>query len=337
MNEDWMTELEPRAGEALERQLDRFVRVRLDPGPAQVKRARSAVMEAAWRQRLDAPAGAPGDEPSVAAAMTVLPSPYVSTAPSRGMFAGWSARRLGASFAAAMLAGLMLGTSVFASSRAGGPLYEARLAVEELTLPSDAGARVEAEIAQAQGRLAEIVEASANHDSGAVAAAVKGYLASLDDLDESQGGPADRALSAVLLHRDVLLRVLGEVPQQAQSGVRNALAQSSKVIERLDAAATPAAGPTGGTSGPGGSGGAAGAGNAGAGNGNGGGNAGAGTGTGGTDPNVGPGSNSGNGDKPDPTPKVTRTPKPDRTPAPTPVRPDRPTPDPDKGTPGGKP
>ena len=56
MNEDWMTELEPRAGEELERQLDRFVRVRLDPSPAQAKRARSAVMEAAWRQRLGAPA-----------------------------------------------------------------------------------------------------------------------------------------------------------------------------------------------------------------------------------------------------------------------------------------
>ena len=50
-----MTELEPRAGEELERQLDRFVRVRLDPSPAQAKRARSAVMEAAWRQRLGAP------------------------------------------------------------------------------------------------------------------------------------------------------------------------------------------------------------------------------------------------------------------------------------------
>ena len=58
-----MTELEPRAGEELERQLDRFVRVRLDPSPAQAKRARSAVMEAAWRQRLGAPATASVDEP----------------------------------------------------------------------------------------------------------------------------------------------------------------------------------------------------------------------------------------------------------------------------------
>ena len=340
-----MTELEPRAGVALERQLDRFLRVRLDPSPAQVKRARSVVMEAAWRQRLGAPATPSADEPSVPAAMTVLPSPYRAGDSSRGLFGGWSSRRLGASFAAALLAGLMLGTSVFASSRAGGPLYDARLALEELTLPSDTDARLEAELALAQGRIAEIVEASTRNDPGAIAAAVRGYLDALDELDESVGGPADRALIAIQAHREVLMQVLGQVPEQAQDGIENALAQSSKVLERLNAAATPAAGPTGGTSGPGGNGGAAGRGYGGAGAGGGkagGGKAGAGAGAGnggaGTNPNSGPGANNGNGDKPDPTPKVTRTPKPERTPAPTPDRPDRPTPPiPAKGTQGGKP
>ena len=340
-----MTELEPRAGVELERQLDRFVRVRLDPSPAQVKRARSAVIEAAWRQRLGAPATASADEPSVAAAMIVLPSPHRAGARSRGPFGGWSTRRLGASFAAAMLAGLMLGTSVFASSRAGGPLYEARLAVEELTLPSDTHARLEAELALAQGRLAEVVDASNRDDPGGVAAAVKGYLAALDQLDESIGAPADRALVAIQGHREVLLRVLGQVPEQAQGGIENALAQSSKVLERLHAAATPAEGPTGGASGPGGNGGAAGAGGGGggagagnAGSGGGSGAAGAGNGGVGTNPNSGPGANNGNGSKPDPTPKVKRTPKPQRTPAPTPDRPERPASSaPAKGTQGGKP
>ena len=180
MNEDWMTELEPRAGVELERQLDRFVRVRLDPSPAQAKRARSAVMEAAWRQRLGAPAVS-ADEAAVAAAITVLPSPYRAGSSSRGLFGGWSTRRLGASFAAAMLAGLLLGTSVFASSRAGGPLYDTRLAIEELTLPSDTQARLEGELAIAQGRIADVVDASSRNDPGAIAAAVKGYLAALDE------------------------------------------------------------------------------------------------------------------------------------------------------------
>ena len=339
-----MTELEPRPGDELERQLDRFVRVRLDPSPAQVKRARSAVMEAAWRQRLGAPASGSAEDSSVAAAMTVLPSPYRGTAPSRGLFGGWSSRRLGASFAAAMLAGLMLGTSAFASSRAGGPLYDTRLSLEQLTLPSDPQARLEAELGLAQVRLAEVVEANARNDAGAIAAAVKGYLATLDDLDESVGGPADRALDAIQDHRTVLLGVLGHVPEQAQAGIENALAQSSKVIERLDAAATPTAGPTGGTSGPGGNGGAAGGG-AGNGNGNGNGNGagggngngGAGAGAGGAGAGAG-GAGAGNGGDPDPTPKVTRTPKPAKTPAPKPDRPDRPTPPvPDKGSQGGKP
>ena len=324
-----MTELEPRAGEELERQLDRFVRVRLDPSPTQVKRARSAVIEAAWRQRLNAPATAATDEPSVAAAaMTVLPSLSRPSTPSRGLFGGWSARRLGASFAAALLAGLMLGTSVFASSRAGGPLYDARLALEELTLPTDTASRVEAELALAQARLADIVEASSRNDPGAVAAAVRGYLASLDDLGESIGGPADRALIAIQAHREVLLRVLGEVPEEARSGIENALAQSSKVIDRLDAAATPRTGPTSGTGGPGGNGGAAGAGNGSGGAGNGGGGTGGGTG----------GAGAGTGGKPEePAREPARTPKPARTPAPT-ERPERPTqPDPDKGAQGGKP
>ena len=338
-----MTELEPRAGVELERQLDRFARVRLDPSPAQVKRARSVVIEAAWRQRLGAPAAASVAEPSVAAAMTILPSPYRAGTSSRGLFGGWSSRRIGASFAVAMLAGLMLGTSVFASSRAGGPLYDTRLALEQLTLPSDTQARLEAELALAQGRLAEVVEATARNDPGAIAAAVKGYLASLDDLDDSVGGPADRALLAIQAHREVLLRVLGQAPEQAQAGIENAIARSGKVIDRLDAVSTPPAGPTGGTSGPGGNGGAAGgAGNAGAGANNGGSTGGGSTGGGSTGGagagSGGGGAGGGGGEKPDPTPKVTRTPKPERTPAPTPDRPDRPTPrDPDKGTQVGKP
>ena len=119
-----MTELEPRAGEELERQLERFARVRLDPSPCPGETR----PQRGHGGRLAAALGAPdrsNEEPSVAAAMMVLPSPSRAGAASRGLFAGWSSRRLGASFAAAMLTGLLLGTSAFASSRAGGPLYDA--------------------------------------------------------------------------------------------------------------------------------------------------------------------------------------------------------------------
>ena len=313
-----MTELEPRAGEELERHLDRFARLRLDPSPGQAKRARSAVMEAAWRRKLEGTTAAAAKEeplePSVTAAMfTVLPAPARPAAavqPDRGLFGAWGARRLGVSFAAAILAGLTIGSSVFAASRAGGPLYETRIAIEEFSLPSDARARVEAELALAQSRLAEIVESVAKDDQRAVAASVAAYLAALDDLGQSTGGPADRALGAIQQHQEVLEDVLGKVPAQARGGIENALARSGKVIERLDAVATPTPGEPGTSKG-------ARAGNPNAG-------PGANNGNGGENPNAGPGANNGKGEKPDPTPRPARTPKPAKTAAPDPTV--RPTP-----------
>jgi hypothetical protein len=339
MNEDWMTELEPRAGDELERKLDRYARLRLDPSPGQARRARSGIMEAAWRQKLDGrsagTSSADDTEPSVAAAsLTVMPAPGAQFTPAdRAPFAGWGPKRLGVSFAAAVLAGLMVGGSVFAGSRAGGQLYATRVAVEELTMPTDARARVEAELALAQGRLAEIVESVAKGDRGATAASVAAYLSTLDELEESTGGPADRALVAIQQHRAVLEQVLDQVPDQARFGIENALLMSAKVVEHLNAVATPvpAGAGTGSGSGSGGRGSASGGGgsdpNVGAGgNANaGGGNANAGGGNpnaGGGNPNAEPGANSGGGTKPAATPKPDRTarptrpPRPARTPAP---------------------
>ncbi len=238
-----MTELEVRAGEGLERQLDRYARVRLDPSTAQAKRARSTVMEAAWRRRIAGPA------PSAPMAAAVSSPPR-----GRGLFAGWGPRRLGASLAAAVLAGLLVGSTAFAASRAGGPLYDVRLALEEATLPTDPSARLEAELAMAQGRLAEIVEGIATDDPQAVIAAVRGYLAALEELGGAEGIPADRAQIAVAFHRTVLLDVLARVPEDARAGIETALANSGKVIDRLNAAGTTPETNDGGTSGGGGAG-----------------------------------------------------------------------------------
>ena len=175
MNEDEMAVAEPLAGEELERTLGRYARVRLDPSQAQRRRARSAVMEEAWRRRID-PTG------SVAAAAAYRPV-------RRALFAGWTTRRIAASLSAAVLVGLMVGSSVFAASRAGGPLYESRIALEALTLPSDASARVDAELAQAQARLAEAVEATGRHDDRAAIAALDAYDAAIDRLTTAGGRP----------------------------------------------------------------------------------------------------------------------------------------------------
>jgi hypothetical protein len=284
MNEDWMTELEIRAGEELERKIERYARLRLDPSAAHAKRARSVLMEAVWRERLAAPATVTGDAP-----------PAAGTPRARGPFAGWGARRLCISFAAAALAGLMLGTSAFAASRAGGPLYPARVAFEELTLPTDPQARLDAELALAQIRIGEIAESVAKDDPGAVVAAVQAYLAALDDLDESSGGPADRALLAVEYHRGVLEDLLTRVPASARAGIENAIARSATVIERLDAAGTqrPTDAAGGNDNGDGGSG-----------------KGGTGAGATGTD-------GAGQGGKPPrATPKPTKDPKPAKTPTP---------------------
>jgi hypothetical protein len=219
VNEDGMQQLDAFAGDELERQLARYARVRLDPSPAATRRARSAVLGQAWQRRLEG-------QPATDRARSGRP----------GLFAAWSPRRLGASVAAALLAGLLVGSSVFAASRAGGPLYEARLTLETMTLPSDPDARLEAELAQAQSRIAEAVEAAARNDQGALAAALSAYGRSLDDLAATTGGPADRALQAVEFHRTVLLRLADTVPARALGGISNALDHSLGAIDKLDAA-----------------------------------------------------------------------------------------------------
>jgi hypothetical protein len=219
MNEDEMAIAEPLAGEELERTLGRYARVRLDPSQAQRRRARSAVMEEAWRRRID-PTG------SAAAGAGYRPV-------RRALFAGWTTRRIAASLSAAALAGLMVGTSVFAGSRAGGPLYESRLALEALTLPSDAGARVDAQLAQAQARLAEAVEATGSGDDRAAIAALDAYDAAIDRLMAVDGVSAARAREAVQFHRSVLLEVAANAPAGAAGGLERALENSSRVIEAL--------------------------------------------------------------------------------------------------------
>jgi hypothetical protein len=266
MNEDEMHALEPAAGDDLERTLARYARVRLDPTAAQSRRARSVVMEAAWRRRI-----APGTGSTMRGEARRIP------------FSGWSARRVGLSLAAAVLAGLLVGSSAFAGSRAGGPLYGTRLNLETMLLPSDPGARLDAELAQAQARLAEVVEASGRSDPGAVAAALGAYERSIQDLSQANGPSADRALAAIELHRSVLESLLASAAGPSVSGLENALSRSSRVIDQLTGNGTAGAGGANGAANPG--------------NGNGdpgNGNPGTGIGNGGADPSTGAGNGNGN-------------------------------------------
>ena len=178
-------------------------------------------------------------------------APSPSGATRRVLFAGWSFRRMGVSLTAAVFAGLMLGTSVFAGSRAGGPLYEPRLALEELGLPTDPGARVDAQLQAAQVRLAEAVEASGRHDNGAAMAALAAYGRVLFELESATGPAADRALVAIQFHHSVLEQIAETAPIAAADGLARALVNNERLMERLTAAGT---GPGSGTGGPNGAG-----------------------------------------------------------------------------------
>lgn len=237
MNEDWddMTAAEPLAGEELDRLMARYARVRLDPGQAQVRRARAAVMEDAWRHRID-PAG------TIAASGRRWPA-------RRAPFTGWSVRRVGLSMSAAVLAGLLVGTSAFAASRAGGPLYETRVALETLTLPAQGPTRVDAQLARAQTRLAEAVDAAGRHDDPATTAALDAYDDTINELESMDGAPAARALEAVRFQRAILVGIVAGAPEGAVDGLARAIANSDRVIEAL---ATP--GPAAGAGNPGGNG-----------------------------------------------------------------------------------
>ncbi len=211
---DWetMEAIEPSAGDELERMMARYARVRLEPSPARAKRARAALMEAAWRSKIEADG---------VSRRWRLP------------FASWSARRVAVAAVAAVFAGLMVGSSVFAASRAGGPLYDTRIALENAMLPSDPAARLQAEIAAAQTRLAEAYDAEARGDQGALNAALHAYSQEAGTLAAATGPAASQALAAMEQHRAVLLSLVARAPSAAQPGLDRALSSSDQAIERL--------------------------------------------------------------------------------------------------------
>jgi len=283
---DWeaMEAIEPRAGEELERTMARYARVRLEPSPAQTKRARAIVMETAWRSKIDAePAGRRWRLP----------------------FASWAGRRVALAASAAVLAGLLLGSSVFAATRAGGPLYDARIAVENVMLPSDPAARLQAQIANAQMRLAEAYDAEVRGDQGALTAALQAYTLDAGTLSATSGPSAAQALAAIEQHRGVLLSLIGRAPASALSGLDQALSSSDNAIEQLTITDSGQSGGGNGGGGNGGSGGQTG-----------------GSGSGGGDQNnatPAPTAAPALSAPPAPTAAPANTPKPDHTPKPGPT------------------
>lgn len=222
-------------GEAdpVERELAGYARDALTPDAAAMRGIREALRrEAQTRPRSGAPR-AP-DLRVLAGGAGATPA-----APTRRSLRRGSSRRAVSALVAAALAGLVVGGTVLASARPGGPLYAARVWLEQVTLPADPDARLEAEIARAQTRLAEATEAGAAGDRSAIQAALDAYARIVEQtIDEGADAAtgSERATLAFEHHRNVLEDLRDELAARevpAEDAIAHALAQSSRAIARL--------------------------------------------------------------------------------------------------------
>lgn len=204
----------------LKRRLEAYGRARLSPDTASSARMRARVVLEAQRRSPTSASREPVARPST-------PAVVVPLAPRR--------RGILPALLAAALVVLMLAGGALAA-RPGGPLYEARLAVEAAFLPSGAEARAEANLRRLEARLAEAVEAAANRDGRGVAAALAAYRRLVDETAGASGASdvRDAVLEdALAKHLDVLNDLLSRVPDQARPAIEQAIERSDKAVEKI--------------------------------------------------------------------------------------------------------
>jgi hypothetical protein len=302
--DDDMQAMEVRDRE-IERRLEAFARARLSPDPLAVARARARVMREARLQ-------------FEAARVAAHLAPSVATVPHRS-----TARRVAMPLLAASV-WLAITVGSISAASAGGPLFNARMWVENVILPSGGVARADAEIARLDTRVAEAVAGAARGDVGAVQAALDAYNQIADEaIAAAAGDPALVALVSAALdhHRAVLTAVAAGLEDRGnenaaaavEASIQRAIEHNQAVVNRLGSGGAGGGTPGGGSStGSGGSTGGTGGGSTGG--------TGTGTGTGGSDSGAGTGGSgsgagTGAGDHPQKTPKPTPKPTPDPDPS----------------------
>jgi hypothetical protein len=232
MNDDTMNQ---RTGgdEELTRRLEAYAQVRLSPDPAAVTRMRARVMREA-RSHLEAAASQAAAEPT----------PIHRARTGRGLRRG-VAVLLAAGLSLSAIGGVAFG------AQPGGPLYETRLWLEAATLPQDPGARTEADFERLETRLAEVMRATRDGNENAIAAALAAYQAVVDDALKAAGTDDDllAQLEEVLgKHLAVLNGLLDKVPEQARSGIENAIDKSDNAIDKAGGQGSQGGGSQGGGS-----------------------------------------------------------------------------------------
>jgi hypothetical protein len=219
----------PEPDAALERMLEAYADARLAPDPDRLARMRVELMNAA-SERMAAP-------------NPVIPGP----AQRRGLLArlglsggGAAARphrsRLVPALLAASLAVLLLGGVAYAGSQAGGPLYPARIWLENATLPSEPAARVNAELGHLQARLDDAAGAAASGNVGAVQAALDAYQTTADQAAAAADGNPVLAthLGSVLGRQEAVLgALLARLPPQAAAAIQRVIDRTEQKIQQV--------------------------------------------------------------------------------------------------------
>ncbi len=195
----------------LGRRLEAYASVRLAPRRGSMARIRTALIEEARMQHLDA---------------------SMAQVRRRGTL-----RRRGTALLLAACLTVAAVAGVAAASTAGGPLYGARLWVESINLPTDANGRALERIQQIDARILDVEQAVQSGDQNAVAAAVAAYRDAVNAAVADAGTDANRLahLKAALgLHVVVLQTLSGELPGPAVLAIDGAIQSSQKAVDRID-------------------------------------------------------------------------------------------------------
>jgi Domain of unknown function (DUF5667) len=199
--------------------LEAYASAALAPDPAATVRARAAILAEARRR--------------AASASTVGSGP------------GFARRRpsfraaLGPGLLAAALLVLLVGAGGVVASAPGGPLYGVRLWAEQMTLPAQPAARVDAQLNRLDERLGEAEVAAEAGNGDAVAAALEAYRSEMEDaVDAAATDPGTKAEVAARLetHRAVLAALAARLPERAAEAIiANLVRTESKILEALGA------------------------------------------------------------------------------------------------------
>jgi hypothetical protein len=214
-----MTNRRRMTDEELQRRLTAYAQARLSPTPETTARIRARVIDAATN--FEAP------KPGAAEAI-----PFAAYRARLG-----ARKRVFAALMAAALSVLLLATVALASAP-GDPLYGFRLWAETVGLPSEPGARADADVDRLDARVDEAVRAGRTGNGTAISAALAAYRDILDDAlaaaskDQSK---TDRLEAALNRHRIVLATLLDSAPERARDAIQNAIDRSDQAAEGIGA------------------------------------------------------------------------------------------------------